>query len=91
MSDAQVMNLSALLAQTAALFPDRFIRDSSGTITTIDQRWINAGARKTQGLEISVRGGFDLPGGSQLNLGADGTMLCPLDEAGTRLLRMPES
>ena len=70
----QLLTLRQLI-DNAALFPDRFIRDGSGTITTIDQRWINAGARKTQGLEISLRGGFDLPGNSQLNLGADGTML----------------
>ena len=70
----QLLTLRQLI-DNAALFPDRFIRDSAGVITTIDQRWINAGARKTQGLEISLRGGFDLPGNSQLNLGADGTML----------------
>lgn len=56
------------------LFPDRFIRDSANNIIGIDQRWINAGARRTQGLEIALRGGIDAFGGT-LSVGLDGTRL----------------
>lgn len=62
------------LIQNAALFPERFIRDASGEIVALDQRWINAGARRTQGLEISLRGGIDAFGG-QVLAGLDGTYL----------------
>jgi iron complex outermembrane receptor protein len=62
------------LIDNASLFPDHFIRDAGGTITTIDDTWINAGARRTQGLELSLRGGFDALGG-QVLLGLDGTYL----------------
>jgi iron complex outermembrane receptor protein len=69
----QILTTTQLL-QNAALFPDRFIRDSSGAITVIDRTWLNAGARDTQGLEFSARGGFDLGGGA-LTLGMEGTYL----------------
>ena len=62
------------LVQNASLFPDRFIRDSGGIITALDQRYINAGARRTQGLEVSLRGGIDAIGG-QILAGLDGTYL----------------
>jgi hypothetical protein len=39
------------------------------------QRWINAGARETRGIEFALRGGFDLGGTSSLNLGFDATLL----------------
>lgn len=63
------------LLQNAALFPDRFIRAvPGGPITAIDRRWINAGARRTQGLEVSLRGAVDGFGGT-FNAGLDGTYL----------------
>lgn len=62
------------LIDNAALFPERFIRDGSSNITFIDQRWLNAGARRTQGLEISFRGGMDGLGG-RFTTGLDGTYL----------------
>ncbi|MBP6379395.1 MAG: TonB-dependent receptor [Sphingorhabdus sp.] len=62
------------LLQNASTFPDRFIKDAAGDITAIDQRWINAGARKTQGIEVAFRGGFDALSGS-LDFGLDGTYL----------------
>jgi iron complex outermembrane receptor protein len=52
-----------------------FIRNGLGIITAIDQPWLNTGARRTQGLEVSLRGGFDLSGTSQIKLGLDGTYL----------------
>ncbi|VVT20037.1 conserved exported hypothetical protein [Sphingomonas sp. EC-HK361] len=63
------------LIQNASLFPDRFIRDpATGAITTIDDRVINAGARRTQGLEVALRGSIDALGG-QFAAGLDGTYL----------------
>jgi len=64
------------LIENAALFPDRFIRNPPGTgdIVAIDRRWINAGARRTQGLEIMLRGAIDGLGG-RLAAGLDGTYL----------------
>ncbi|MEP9400222.1 TonB-dependent receptor plug domain-containing protein [Sphingomonas silueang] len=62
------------LIDNAGLFPDRFIRNAANELVIIDRRWINAGARRTQGLEIAGRGGFDALGGSFL-MGIDGTYL----------------
>lgn len=62
------------LLENAALFPDRFIRDGANSIIAFDRRWINAGARKTQGLEVALRGGIDGFGGS-IDAGLDGTYL----------------
>ena len=62
------------LIDNAALFPDRFIRNPAGELTIIDRRWINAGARRTQGLELTARGGVDGFGGSFL-AGIDGTYM----------------
>lgn len=70
----QILTLRQLI-DNAALFPDRFIRDAGGNITTIDQRWVNAGARRTQGLEFSLRGAIDISSGSKLDIGMDGSML----------------
>lgn len=36
------------------IFQANFIRDGSGTLVAIDNRWVNAGERITQGLEIGV-------------------------------------
>jgi iron complex outermembrane recepter protein len=52
-----------------------FIRNSAGIITAIDQPWLNTGARRTQGLEFTFRGGFDLGGSSAIRLGMDATYL----------------
>jgi iron complex outermembrane receptor protein len=62
------------LIDNASLFPDRFIRDAGGTIIAIDRRWINAGARRTQGLEVSLRGGVEALRG-RISVGLDGTYL----------------
>lgn len=63
------------LLQNAALFPERFLKDPvTGNITDIDRTWINAGARRTQGIEVSLRGGIDAMGGV-LSAGLDGTYL----------------
>lgn len=51
-----------------------FIRNAAGIITAIDQPWLNTGARRTQGLEFTLRGGFELDG-SKISIGMDGTYL----------------
>jgi iron complex outermembrane receptor protein len=63
------------LLENYALFPDRFNRDGTDTITEIDATWANAGARRTQGLEVVLRGGFEMGSGSLLSFGLDGTYL----------------
>ncbi|MEA3065018.1 MAG: iron complex outerrane recepter protein [Sphingomonadales bacterium] len=64
------------LIDNATLFPDRFVRNPPGTgdIIYIDRTWINAGARRTQGLELSLRGGVDALRG-RIAVGLDGTYL----------------
>jgi iron complex outermembrane receptor protein len=57
-----------------ALFPDNFKRDATGAITQIDTRWVNAGETKTQGIEVSLRGGMVL-GGGRLSGGLEGSYL----------------
>ena len=69
----QLLTLRQLI-DNAALFPDRFIRDGSKVITTIDNRWINAGSRRTQGIEFALRGGMDVGPGT-VNVGMDGSLL----------------
>lgn len=62
------------LIDNAGLFQDRFGRNAAGELTTIDRTWINAGARRTQGLELTARGGVDGFGGNFL-AGIDGTYM----------------
>ncbi|HXH53459.1 MAG TPA: TonB-dependent receptor [Sphingomicrobium sp.] len=62
------------LVDNYQLFPERFIRDSSGTLLAIDQRWINTGGSKTQGLDITLRGALDALGGRFAG-GIDGNYL----------------
>ncbi|MEY4953314.1 MAG: hypothetical protein RL299_1738, partial [Pseudomonadota bacterium] len=50
------------LIDNASLFEANFIRDGSNQIVLIDQRWVNAGARRTQGVEFALRGGWELSG-----------------------------
>jgi len=64
------------LIQNAALFPERFRRDpTTNFITDLDNRFINAGARRTQALDIAARGGFDDVLGGRIGFGIDGTYL----------------
>jgi len=60
-------------------FPERFIRDASGTLLQIDQTVINAGTSKTEGLEIVVRGAVDMMAG-RISAGLDGTYLLTREE-----------
>jgi iron complex outermembrane receptor protein len=56
-----------------SFFPDRVIR-TSNVITQLDLRADNIGSRRTQGLEVSLRGGIDAFGGV-FTAGLDGTYL----------------
>jgi iron complex outermembrane receptor protein len=69
----QILTLRQLV-DNYQLFPDRFIRDSAGTLTDIDQRWINVGGSKTEGFEIVLRGAIDALDG-RFTAGIDGTYL----------------
>ena len=67
-----VLTLQQLLANIA-FFPDR-IQRTNGIITLVDLRNDNIGSRRTKGLEIALRGGFDAMGGG-FDFGLDGTYL----------------
>lgn len=70
----QTLTLRQLI-DNAALFPERFPRDSvTNEIAQIDNRWVNAGARRSQGLEVALRGGVNAAGGV-FSAGLDGTYL----------------
>lgn len=69
----QVLGVESLY-RNYALFPERFLRDASGTLEFIDNRWVNAGETQTEGVEVSVRGGFDAVG-ARWTAGMDGTYL----------------
>ncbi|WP_025560372.1 TonB-dependent receptor domain-containing protein [Sphingomonas sp. UNC305MFCol5.2] len=71
----QTLTLRQLI-DNASLFPERFLRDpTTNVVLGIDQRWINAGSRRTQGLEVSLRAGHEFGGGSRVSAGLDGTLL----------------
>jgi iron complex outermembrane recepter protein len=61
------------LLDNIAFFPDRVTR-TGGIITLIDLRADNIGSRRTEGLEVALRGGVDAFGGV-LTAGLDGTYL----------------
>ncbi|HEX8583656.1 MAG TPA: TonB-dependent receptor [Allosphingosinicella sp.] len=61
------------LLSNISFFPDRVER-TNGIITTLDLRNDNIGSRRTKGLEVVLRGGFDMMGGV-LSAGLDGTYL----------------
>ena len=69
----QILSLTQLI-DNYNLFPERFIRDSTGKITAVDQRWINAGETETSGLEVSLRSGFAAMN-ARWTAGLDGTYL----------------
>ena len=66
------LTIPQLLANQA-LFSDRVIR-TNGIITLLDLRADNIGSRRTEGLEVMLRGGIDAFGGV-LTAGLDGTYL----------------
>jgi iron complex outermembrane receptor protein len=56
------------------LFKDYFLRDASGALQVIDQRWVNAGERVTRGLELGARTNGNLGAGKWM-AGIDGSRL----------------
>ena len=44
-----------VLSRNFASFPDRFFRDASGNLVTIDDRWINGGETKTRGIDVNLK------------------------------------
>jgi iron complex outermembrane receptor protein len=69
----QILSLRQLV-DNFALFPETFLRDQTGAIVAIDQRWLNAGGSITRGLEVAARGRGEAYGGFW-SAGLDGTML----------------
>jgi iron complex outermembrane recepter protein len=69
----QILSLVQLI-DNYALFPERFIRDGTGRLIAVDQRWINAGETETEGLEVNLRGGFNAMG-ARWGAALDGTYL----------------
>lgn len=61
------------LLDNISFFPDRVTR-TNNIITLIDLRADNIGSRRTEGLEVALRGGVDVLGGV-LSGGLDGTYL----------------
>ncbi|WP_344706705.1 TonB-dependent receptor domain-containing protein [Sphingomonas swuensis] len=66
------ITIPQLLANIGA-FPERIER-TNGLITLVDLRTGNFGSRRTEGLEITGRAGFEVMGG-RLTTGLDGTYL----------------
>lgn len=66
------LTIDQLLANLS-FFPDR-VQRTNGIITGLDLRADNIGARRTEGLEVVLRGGVDLFGG-RFTAGLDGTRL----------------
>ena len=62
------------LLDNASYFEDRITRDATGTITLLDLTSDNIGSRRTKGIEVTLRGGFDV-GEGQILAGLDGTYL----------------
>ncbi|MBA4174955.1 MAG: TonB-dependent receptor [Leptothrix sp. (in: Bacteria)] len=69
----QTLSLTQLI-DNYAQFPERFIRNAQNTLVAVDARWANAGETETDGLEVSLRGGFDAVG-ARWTAGMDGTYL----------------
>ncbi|MCX8097905.1 MAG: TonB-dependent receptor [Casimicrobiaceae bacterium] len=74
----------ATLLQNASLFPEAFIRDASGNLVTIDQRWVNTGEQLTRGIEVSLRTRHVNLWGGALETRLEGTYLI---ERKSRLLQ----
>lgn len=51
------------LYSVAQFFPERFVRNSAGRITTIDRRLFNAGGNLAEGVEIGLRNNGEIWGG----------------------------
>ena len=72
-----------------SLFQDNFIRDETGKIVQVDQRYVNGGERITDGIEISFRGRHEVYGGN-MTFGFDGTKLLKKEEKSLPQLPMTD-
>jgi iron complex outermembrane receptor protein len=69
----QLLSLRTML-ENYTLFPERFLRDANGGLVAVDQRIVNAGETVTEGIEVSVKGGFNAAG-ARWTAGLEGTYL----------------
>ncbi len=69
----QALPLSTLV-KNSGLFPEAFVRDASGALVSIDNRWFNAGQTITKGIELGARATGNLGPGKFL-ASVDGTYL----------------
>jgi iron complex outermembrane receptor protein len=70
----QALSLSSLV-NNYTLFPANFLRDPSGTLVAIDQRWVNAGESITKGVDLSIRGSGRIGAGSRWAASLEGSYL----------------
>lgn len=63
------------LIDNYAIFADNFIRDSSGQIVAIDQRYINSGGSLMRGIELDANARFEDVFGGLLNVHLNGSYL----------------
>jgi len=69
----QLLSLRTML-ENYSLFPERFLRDAGGTLVAVDQRIVNAGETLTEGVEVSIKSGFNAVG-ARWTAGLEGTYL----------------
>ncbi len=62
------------MVKNYSLFTAQFLRDGSGNLVAIDQRWVNAGESITRGLDVNFRTATNLLGGKLITQ-LDGTYL----------------
>jgi iron complex outermembrane receptor protein len=65
---------TSVMAANYELFKDNFARDAAGNLIGIDQRWLNAGERRTRGVEVGARTNWKAYDASW-NAGIDGSRL----------------
>ncbi|WP_026355021.1 TonB-dependent receptor domain-containing protein [Massilia niastensis] len=66
---------TATMVANYNLFQDSFLRNPSGQLVAIDQRWINAGERITRGVEVGARFNGKFNTGAVWSVGLDGSRL----------------
>ena len=69
----QTLSLRQLI-DNYSLFGANFLRDGAGTLLGIDQRYVNAGATETSGVEVAIKGNGMVMGG-RWTAGLDGSYL----------------
>ncbi|MFZ6779585.1 TonB-dependent receptor domain-containing protein [Undibacterium sp. Ji83W] len=67
------IDLTTML-QNYDLFRDQFLRDSTGALIFVDQRWVNAGSSITRGVEVGAKANGEILNGKWA-AGLDGSYL----------------